>query len=247
MAPYWLATSQTAKFIGPTWAPSGSCRPQMGPMFAPWTLLSGLLFVMQDPGGLISTSLELYTQLWLALFYCYPFLYINIIYPYSALGHMSKMNWCQTMKYDKVHTARILWNVLTKYHSIVLTHCVAERLVRWLHCTDGQYNRVFVQQAQELTNMINAALDNVAEGLAGTMLPGEDPIVVDAAGITMAVQKLQPAEFTGSDVSAAGGSVAMPPGLQFGGGATDVKMKVGIPVMTVEHIYIQNMQIWKLE
>ena len=92
--------------------------------------------------------------------------------------------------------------------------------------------------------MINAALDNVAEGLAGTMLPGEDPIVVDAAGITMAVQKLQPAEFTGSDVSAAGGSVAMPPGLQFGGGATDVKMKVGIPVMTVEHIYIQNMQIW---
>ena len=117
MAPYWLATSQTAKFMGPTWGPSGSCRPQMGPMFAPWTLLSGLLFVMQDPGGLISTSLELYTQLWLALFYCYLFLYINIIYPYSALGHMSKMNWCQTiMKYDKVHTARILWNVLTKCH-----------------------------------------------------------------------------------------------------------------------------------
>ena len=35
-----LAT-QIAKFMGPTWGPPGSCRPQMGPMLAPWTLLSG--------------------------------------------------------------------------------------------------------------------------------------------------------------------------------------------------------------
>ena len=34
--------SQLAKFMGPTWGPTGSCRPQMGPMLAPWTLLSGL-------------------------------------------------------------------------------------------------------------------------------------------------------------------------------------------------------------
>ena len=27
--------------MGPTWGPSGSCRPQMGPILAPWTLLSG--------------------------------------------------------------------------------------------------------------------------------------------------------------------------------------------------------------
>ena len=27
--------------MGPTWGPSGSCRPQMGSMVAPWTLLSG--------------------------------------------------------------------------------------------------------------------------------------------------------------------------------------------------------------
>ena len=36
-------TSQIAKFMGPTWGPPGSCRPQMGPMLAPWTLLSGFL------------------------------------------------------------------------------------------------------------------------------------------------------------------------------------------------------------
>ena len=27
--------------MGPTWGPPGSCRPQMGPMLTPWTLLSG--------------------------------------------------------------------------------------------------------------------------------------------------------------------------------------------------------------
>ena len=33
--------SQIARFIGPTWGPPGSCRSQMGPMLATWTLLSG--------------------------------------------------------------------------------------------------------------------------------------------------------------------------------------------------------------
>ena len=34
-------TTQTAKFIGPTWGPPGSYRPQIDPMLAPRTLLSG--------------------------------------------------------------------------------------------------------------------------------------------------------------------------------------------------------------
>ena len=34
--------SQIAKLMGPTWGPPGSCRPQLGPMWAPWTLLSGI-------------------------------------------------------------------------------------------------------------------------------------------------------------------------------------------------------------
>ena len=35
------ATAQTEKFMRSTWGPPGSCRPQVGPMLAPWTLLSG--------------------------------------------------------------------------------------------------------------------------------------------------------------------------------------------------------------
>ena len=37
-------TSQRAKFMGPTWGPPGSYRPQKDPMSAPWTLLSGICF-----------------------------------------------------------------------------------------------------------------------------------------------------------------------------------------------------------
>ena len=35
-------SAQMAKFMGPTWGPLGSCRPQMGPVLAPRILLSGI-------------------------------------------------------------------------------------------------------------------------------------------------------------------------------------------------------------
>ena len=34
-------TTQIARFMGPTWGPPGTCRLQMGPMLALWTLLLG--------------------------------------------------------------------------------------------------------------------------------------------------------------------------------------------------------------
>ena len=37
---YVTIWSQIARFIGPTWGPSGSCWPQVGRKLAPWTLLS---------------------------------------------------------------------------------------------------------------------------------------------------------------------------------------------------------------
>ena len=43
-AELWCFLFQIARFMGPTWGPSGSCRPQMGPMLAPWILLSGLIY-----------------------------------------------------------------------------------------------------------------------------------------------------------------------------------------------------------
>ena len=37
-----ISTSLIATFMGPTWGPSGADRTQVGPMLAPWTLLSGM-------------------------------------------------------------------------------------------------------------------------------------------------------------------------------------------------------------
>ena len=36
----WIA-ALTARFMGPTWGPHGADRTHVGPMLAPWTLLSG--------------------------------------------------------------------------------------------------------------------------------------------------------------------------------------------------------------
>ena len=38
------AKSLTTRLIGKTWGQPGSCRPQVGPMLASWTLLSGVTF-----------------------------------------------------------------------------------------------------------------------------------------------------------------------------------------------------------
>ena len=53
--------SQTARIMGSTWGPTGPCRPQMGPMLAPWTLLSGMIVsvpVNQPAMTWVNTSRE---------------------------------------------------------------------------------------------------------------------------------------------------------------------------------------------
>ena len=40
--------ARIAKFMGPKWGPPGSCRPQMGPMFVLWTLLSEWAYFNHD-------------------------------------------------------------------------------------------------------------------------------------------------------------------------------------------------------
>ena len=49
---------QIARFMGPKWGPHGSYRPQMGPMLAPQTLLSGTMPVL-DTMIMISSALDL--------------------------------------------------------------------------------------------------------------------------------------------------------------------------------------------
>ena len=51
----YIIRTRRAKFMGPAWDPHGSCRPQMGPMWTPWTLLSGYIImslVLEESGPL---------------------------------------------------------------------------------------------------------------------------------------------------------------------------------------------------
>ena len=41
----WYEDTKIARFMGPTWGPSGADRTQVGPMLAPWTLLSGYILL----------------------------------------------------------------------------------------------------------------------------------------------------------------------------------------------------------
>ena len=40
--------TQIAKFMGPTWGPTGSSRPQIDPMLAPWTWLSEYISIPES-------------------------------------------------------------------------------------------------------------------------------------------------------------------------------------------------------
>ena len=42
--------------MGPTWGPAGYCQPQVGPMLAPWTLLSGYLGLLEVVSSFLTTS-----------------------------------------------------------------------------------------------------------------------------------------------------------------------------------------------
>ena len=64
-------TSQIARFTGPTWGPPGTCRPQMGPMLSPWTLLSGVLPTSGRPTSDVLTKFEIQWNFVMFLFITY--------------------------------------------------------------------------------------------------------------------------------------------------------------------------------
>ena len=62
--------TQITKFMGQTWGPPGSYRPQMGPMLAPWTLISGNVRVCHFSCSLIRffNYITIRSLLWLTGF-----------------------------------------------------------------------------------------------------------------------------------------------------------------------------------
>ena len=61
LLPHINISYQIARFLWPTWGPPGSCRPQMGPMFAPWILLSGIRRSRTTPGITVRADVPVHT------------------------------------------------------------------------------------------------------------------------------------------------------------------------------------------
>ena len=107
---HWLCYNSTApsliaRFMGPTWGPHGADRNQVGPMWAKWTLQSGMLPAINREvlwwwyyhktfqvysrylgHGLVITS---HSLLWNVITYTwssYPLLKLNSSYPLLLIG-----------------------------------------------------------------------------------------------------------------------------------------------------------------
>ena len=80
-------TSQIAKLMGATWGPPGLCRSRMGPMLAPWTLLSGILLFYAYSYVSVAQSEILYSPYTSV---CYPlFVMIILSKHWSLASHSS--------------------------------------------------------------------------------------------------------------------------------------------------------------
>ena len=104
--------SQIARFMGPSWGPPGSCRSQMSPMLAPWTLLSGFFVFAIQQWPLVSPhngslrlktsqchdALMLHCDIFVRCLYCAILRFCNLcrsIYPHSSgLLHLHCVSKC---------------------------------------------------------------------------------------------------------------------------------------------------------
>ena len=144
--PYWSHMSQIPKFMGLTWGPPGSCRPQMGPMLAPWTLLSGVFFIKPLMFALAidplrpsdtymphQTSPPLVQIMACCLFGAKPL--SEPIRTYCQLDPWEHIWVMFQLKYNNFHWRKCIWTCYLP-NGIILSRC---------YCVDG-FQYVFTDQ-----------------------------------------------------------------------------------------------------
>ena len=108
---------QMAKFMGPTWGPPGSCRPQMGPMFAPWTWLSGKSCCMNHH---LNLSNDFYRQ---APYYSQRSAYSDYWLFVARQHHIKLQSKC-------TRASPVVWFV---YQAVNVSQCIY--ILHFLNCT----------------------------------------------------------------------------------------------------------------
>ena len=102
--------SQIARFMWPTWAHLGSCRPQVGPTLAPWALLSGVLYIYNIWDNFISQDLVEYCHNEQFSASCDPGRTVTVTAAFY--GRMQLGRWILiTATWDVRQTLQIFWTV----------------------------------------------------------------------------------------------------------------------------------------
>ena len=128
--------------MGPTWGPPGSCRSQMGPKLAPWSLLSGQISLI-DRSNRSSSALYNFTTI-ITKFYCmcegyichriwwWPFWQDTLdISTYIQYQHMTSSH------HNLITYLMMILNCIVALSDHFLISCVhcwkAESTVMWFH------------------------------------------------------------------------------------------------------------------
>ena len=104
-------TPLIARFMGPTWGPSGADRTQVGPMLAPWTLLFGTFFWHTCPHYESVTSTMIYK--FIAIEYQCEKVEKRQLFSFTLIAHV--LPFC---KDDNITWASNTWLLYEKYISL---------------------------------------------------------------------------------------------------------------------------------
>ena len=135
-------TTLIARFMEPSWSPSGADRTQVGPMLAPWTLLSGNPFFKKQTNRILLT-LSLYIvhfsichiESWLVavMAWCWQGVIVWYVIP-SIIKCGMKLLWVWISNF----IPHITWHVITYPCYIKLNH-VSKR-APWSSVTQNHWN-----------------------------------------------------------------------------------------------------------
>ena len=116
------------KFMWPTWGPPGSCQSQMGPMLAPWTLLSGYISAVRCLKAMVifSKACMVFNKTALYHFVTHWYCLMSVTVFMYGVKHMTHLNLsccmghCWTTAHTNVHDDVIKWKHFLHYWPFVL-------------------------------------------------------------------------------------------------------------------------------
>ena len=137
--------------MAPTWSPPGSCRPQMGPMLAPWTLLSGIIWNQWLPTLPTSLTLGLNELRWrlTSCFYIFQTKFMQYATQIAVNGSHTVYYNNVTLIYTKLAFIQILSSLpgsqLTSIKHRSFAHiCVLELWCCNVHAPSQRVYRLFI-------------------------------------------------------------------------------------------------------